>query len=77
MDELERNLRGQVPVVRINAREAVGEMLMRRLKVTLVPTFVLLDGNSTERLRVVGRVPEREAVLGALRRSATRTNGSP
>lgn len=66
VDGLERNLAGQVWLVRVDVQSEAGAELRRRYGIEMVPTFLVLDGAGTERLRSAGRVPERETVLAAL-----------
>ena len=44
MDRLERDLEGQVQVLRLNAWDSVGRELAARYGVRGVPTFFLFDG---------------------------------
>lgn len=66
VDGLEQSLSGQVWLVRVDVRSEAGAELRRRYGIEMVPTFLVLDGKGTERLRSIGRAPEREAVLAAL-----------
>jgi len=62
VDGIERDLKDQVPVVRLNVRENVGATLASRLGVRGVPTLIVWQDG--ERLRLVGRI-NRSAVVQA------------
>jgi thioredoxin-related protein len=60
VDRLERELEGQVRVLRLSALSSVGRQLAGRYGVRGVPTFLLFDGNGQLAHYQVGRLdPDR------------------
>lgn len=62
VDRLERELAGEVEVVRLNIHEPISETFKEQLGFQFTPTFVLLDANGTEVWRSVGRIDRAEAL---------------
>lgn len=56
VDRLERDLEGQVQVLRLSAWETVGRQLAARYGVRGVPTFLLFDGSGKMTHYQVGRL---------------------
>ncbi|MDY7075551.1 MAG: thioredoxin family protein [Chloroflexota bacterium] len=65
VDGLERELEGQVQVLRMNVMDDVGGELAMRYNVRGVPTFVLLNGAGEVVLRQTG-TPDQEGIKTAL-----------
>lgn len=65
MDRLERELEGQVQVLRLNVMDNVGGQLAVRYGARGVPTFVLLNG-AGEIVFQQGGMPSREAIKSAV-----------
>ena len=56
MDRLERDLEGQIQVLRVSAWSSVGRQLAARYGVRGVPTFLLFDGSGQMFHHQVGRL---------------------
>jgi thiol:disulfide interchange protein len=54
VDQLERDLKGQLTVVRLDVASGAGVSLSRQLKATGTPTFILFDAQGQEIWRTVG-----------------------
>jgi len=67
VDGLERDLRGSVRVMRVNIHTPLGQRVSMRYGLTLVPSFILFDGNGDQRLRLAGQVPSRATLEEALK----------
>ena len=63
VDGLERQLKGEALVIRVNIQEEVGRRLRERHKVRLVPTFILFNGSGEEVWRQSGQLPDRKRIL--------------
>ena len=63
VDRLERELAGEVNVVRLNVHEPVGDAFKEPLGFQFVPTFILLDAEGTEVWRSLGSIERAEALL--------------
>lgn len=70
MDRLERELEGQVKVLRLSALSGVGRQLGARYGVRGVPTFLLFDGSGQMVYYQVGRLQadEMKSEIDSLRR---------
>tara|TARA_B100000686_G_scaffold84139_1_gene90900 strand:- start:9941 stop:10456 length:516 start_codon:yes stop_codon:yes gene_type:complete len=44
VDELDRNIDGEVALLRLNLSEKIGRMVARQYQVTVTPTFLIFDG---------------------------------
>lgn len=64
MDGIERDLQGEVDVLRLGVMNGVGRELALRYGVRSVPTLVLLDGNGDVVLTQSG-VPRRAQIVEA------------
>ena len=62
MDGLERELRGQALVMRIDLNRSVGRDMARRLNIYSVPTFIVLNGEGQEIWRKWG-FPNRSTII--------------
>ena len=62
MDGLERKLRGQALVMRIDLNGSVGRDMARRLSIHSVPTFIVFDGEGQEIWRKWG-FPNRSTII--------------
>ena len=54
-------------VIRINRHTPDGRQAAQTLGVEAVPGFVVYDGAGAERLRLEGHLPDRKALVAALR----------
>ena len=66
MDGLERELEGQVQVLRLNILDDVGGQLALRYQVRGVPTLLLLDGAGRVVKFFEGGLVDRAAILAAV-----------
>lgn len=64
MDGIERELEGQVPVIRLSLLSGVGRQAAARYNVRAVPTFVILGPEGNEALRHMG-LPNKERLVEA------------
>jgi len=69
VDGLERELEGQVRVLRLNVIDDVGGELVMRYGVRSVPTFVLLNGAGEVVFRQAG-TPDREVIVATAEKLA-------
>jgi len=67
VDGIERDLQGEIDVLRLGVANGVGRELAMRYGVRSVPTLVLLDGNGDVVLKESG-VPHRAQVVEAAER---------
>ena len=65
VDGLERELEGQMQVLRLSVVDSVGRELAMRYGARAVPTFVLLDG-AGEVLLVQTGIPDRDEIRAAI-----------
>jgi hypothetical protein len=65
VDGLERELEGQVQVLRLSVTDSVGGELAMRYGTRVVPTFVLLDGAGMVVLKQAG-MPDRDEIRAAI-----------
>ena len=56
VDRLERDLAGEVNIVRLNVHEPVGDAFKVALGFQFVPTFILLDAEGSEVWRSLGSI---------------------
>ena len=66
VDGLERDLAGQVRVVRVPIQGPAGRALQERYGVRAVPTYLLLDAEGRVLWRREGGPPDRRTLLRAL-----------
>jgi hypothetical protein len=64
VDGIERELAGQVPIIRLSLLSGVGRQAAARYNVRAVPTFVILGPGGGEALRHVG-LPNKERLVEA------------
>lgn len=67
MDRLEHELAGEAQVVRLEVHAPVPRELALRFRVSVVPTFIILDSEGHERWRQGGEFPNRDVILKTLR----------
>ena len=67
VDGVERDLGPAALVIRINRHTPVGRELADHLGLRMVPSFVVYDEQGGERLRHDGGLPNRQALIAALR----------
>jgi len=71
VDGLERELEGQVQVLRLSVTDDVGGELAMRYGVRGVPSFVLLNGAGEVVLKQAG-MPDRDAIKEAIESDGSR-----
>jgi len=64
VDGVERELEGQVPVIRLSVTSSVGRQAAARFGVRGLPTFVVLGPDGTEASRLVG-LPGKDRLVEA------------
>jgi hypothetical protein len=66
VDGIEREFGEAVRVIRISRHTPAGNTLAARLGLSLVPSFVIFDGQGEERLHLNGGFISRKAAIAAL-----------
>ncbi len=63
MDRLEKHLGDDFDFIRVETSSLLGQHVNESYKSSIVPTFIVLDSQSEEKLRIIGRVPSLNTLL--------------
>lgn len=63
MDRLEKHLGDDFDFIRVETSSRLGQHVKESYKSSIVPTFIVLDSQSEEKLRTIGRVPNLNTLL--------------
>ena len=63
MDRLEKHLGDEFDFIRVENSSRLGQHVKESYKSSIVPTFIVLDSQSEEKLRTIGRVPNLNTLL--------------
>ena len=63
VDRLEKKLKDEVQVIRLNIANELGKQLKSRFNVGIVPGFVLVNAEGKEILKRTGKVPSLEKII--------------
>jgi hypothetical protein len=63
VDRLEKHLEDDFDFIRLEASSRLGQYVKESYKSSVVPTFIILDSEAEEKLRMIGKVPRLETLM--------------